>query len=118
MTEDEARDFADEWIGAWNAHDLDAIMTHYHPDVEFTSPFVVRLTGDERGTLHGTDALRDYFARALEAYPDLRFVPGTALPGLRSVVLDYTSVNDLRAAEVMEFGEDGRVVRVQAHYRG
>jgi len=29
MTRDEAWKLAEHWIAAWNAHDLDLIMTHY-----------------------------------------------------------------------------------------
>jgi ketosteroid isomerase-like protein len=32
-----------DWIEGWNRHDLDAILSHYADDVEFTSPFVVKL---------------------------------------------------------------------------
>jgi hypothetical protein len=28
MTKEEARKLADDWVAAWNAHDLDLIMTH------------------------------------------------------------------------------------------
>jgi ketosteroid isomerase-like protein len=30
MTIDEARNLADRWVAAWNAHDLDLIITHYY----------------------------------------------------------------------------------------
>lgn len=35
-----AETFAKEWLAAWNSHNLDSIMDHYSPNVEFTSPFV------------------------------------------------------------------------------
>jgi ketosteroid isomerase-like protein len=112
----DAAAFADDWYAAWNAHDLDAILHHYADDVEFTSPFVVRLNDDPTGTLHGKDALRAYFERALERFPDLRFVPIMTLVGVNSVTLHYVSVEDRRTAEVMTLGPGGRVVRVLAHY--
>ncbi len=30
--------FAQEWLNAWNSHDLEAIMAHYAEDVIFYSP--------------------------------------------------------------------------------
>jgi ketosteroid isomerase-like protein len=34
MTHDEARQFASEWVEAWNRHDIDAVLTHYDaPDM-------------------------------------------------------------------------------------
>jgi len=108
--------FASDWIAAWNAHDLDAILEHYSPDVEFVSPFAVRLLGDPSGTVRGVAPLRDYFARALEAYPDLRFELFDVLEGASGVTVDYLSVNGLRAAETMQWDGEGRVTRVLAHY--
>ena len=107
---------AGEWIAAWNAHDLDAILAHYAEDVTFASPFVAALTGDEGGVIHGRAALREYFRRALETYPDLRFDLHAALPGVSSVALHYASVGGRTAIETMGLDATGAVVRVAAHY--
>jgi hypothetical protein len=107
---------AQEWIAAWNAHDLERILAHYADDVELSSPLVARLTGRSEGFVRGKAALRDYFARGLRAYPALRFDFVRLYAGVRSCVLEYHSVNGLRSAEVTEFDEKGRVRRVLAHY--
>lgn len=104
------------WLAAWNAHDLERILAHYAEDVELISPFVTKLAGDLGDVLRGKRALRDYFARGLRAYPGLRFDFIRLYPGVRSYILEYRSVNDLRAAEQMEFDEQGKVRRVLAHY--
>src|SRR6266581_4159724 len=96
---------AQEWIAAWNAHDLERILAHYSEDVELVSPFVAKLTGRSEGVVRGKAALRDYFARGLQAYPALRFDFIRLYPGVRSCVLEYHSVNGLRTTEVMEFDE-------------
>ena len=116
FAEEEARQFAGEWIAAWNNRDLDAILAHYAEDVEFVSPFAVRLLGDPTGTVRGKAALRAYFGRAFEAYPDLTFEMFQVLCGVDSLTLYYRSVKNLLAAEVMEFDASGRVRRVLAHY--
>jgi hypothetical protein len=107
---------AQEWIAAWNAHDLERILAHYADDVELDSPFIPKLTGRSEGVLRGKAALRDYFARGLKAYPTLRFDFIRLYPGVQSCVLEYRSVNGLHAAELMEFDEHGKVRRVLAHY--
>lgn len=43
VSQEEADAFAREWSGAWNSHNLDAILAHYHPDIAFTSPFVAQV---------------------------------------------------------------------------
>ena len=114
-----AVDFASharEWIAAWNAHDLERILAHYADDVELISPFVAKLTGQSGGLLCGKAALRDCFARGLEAYPALQFDFIRVYVGVQSCVLEYRSVNGLRAAEMLEFDEQGKVQRVLAHY--
>lgn len=116
MTEAEAQDFAHEWIAAWNSHDLDRILEHYVDDVEVTSPMVEAVLGPGQMTVRGKAALRGYWGKALERYPDLRFVLYRAYAGSRSVVLHYQSVQALVGAECMELDADGRVRRVLAHY--
>jgi len=111
-----ARRVAHAWFDAWNDHDLEAILAHYTDDVEFTSPFAVELTGRADGTLRGIEELRSYFGRALTAFPDLHFSDLRVARGVSSVTLCYRSVRDLEAAETMFFGDDGKIVRVLAHY--
>ena|SRR6188472_1632718 len=115
MTSEEARRFAEEWVDAWNRHDLDGILEHYAEDIVFTSPFAAKLVPGD-GTVRGRSALRDYFKAGLSAYPDLRFTLRHVAVGVDSVTLVYDSVKGLLAAETMTL--DGRlnVTRVQCHY--
>ena len=39
-----ANQFATEWIAAWNAHDLDRVLSHYEDDFEMSSPIVVSIS--------------------------------------------------------------------------
>ena len=116
MIPDETADqFATDWIVSWNAHDIDRIMDHYADDVEFTSPFVIKLMDEPSGTVRGKDALREYFQKGLPAYPGLHFELLNVLTGVDSVTLVYRSVNDLLAAEVMQFN-NAKVSKVLVHY--
>src|SRR5690349_24202255 len=45
LTKDEAWKLANDWTAAWNAHDLDLILSHYEEGVELTSPVAARLLG-------------------------------------------------------------------------
>jgi nuclear transport factor 2 (NTF2) superfamily protein len=115
MTEAQARTFAEEWMDAWNSHDADRVAAHYHPDVEYYSPFVARLSGAD--LLRGRDALREYAAAALARYPDLHFGPECQVAaGAGSVVIAYRSVDDLLAMETLVLDEAGLVVRAHCHY--
>ena len=116
MTKDEALDLASHWVAAWNAHDLDAIMTHYDDAIELISPVAARLLGVPDGKVVGKPALKAYFQRGLEAYPDLHFDLEDVLWGLNSVVLLYTNQKGTRSGELMELSAAGKVARVVAHY--
>ncbi len=118
MTRDEASNFANDWVAAWNARDLDAIMTHYDDAVELTSPVAARLLGISDGKVAGKANLRAYFQRGLEAYPKLHFHLEDVLWGISSVVLYYTNQKGTRTAEYMELSPAGKVARVVANYNG
>jgi len=115
-TESEAKQFAQDWIDAWNSHDLEAILSHYDENVAITSPVAAKLLNDPSGTVRGKTALSAYFRRGLEAYPDLRFELQDVMFGLSSVVLCYKNQKGTKTAEFMEFGEDGKIFRVVANY--
>jgi hypothetical protein len=116
MTKDEAQDLANHWVAAWNAHDLDAIMSHYGEAIELTSPAAAQLLGTPDGKVSGKQNLRAYFQRGLTAYPELHFHLENVLWGLNSIVLYYTNQKGTRTAEFMELSADGKVNRVVANY--
>jgi ketosteroid isomerase-like protein len=118
LTQVEARQFANNWVLAWNSHDLDAIMAHYGSDVVLISPVVAALLSDPSGTVTGREALRNYFRRGLEAYPDLTFELLDVMWGLSSVVLYYLNQKGTKSGEFMEFDARGKVIRIVANYNG
>jgi len=116
VTKDEAWILANDWVAAWNAHDLDSIMIHYDDAIELTSPVAAQLLGRSDGKVVGKANLRAYFQRGLEAYPDLHFRLEDVLWGVNSVVLYYTNQKGIRTAEFMERSASGKVARVVANY--
>ncbi len=116
VTKNEALELAHHWVAAWNAHDFDAIMSHYDEAVELTSPVAAALLGVPDGKVAGKAALRAYFQRGLEAYPDLHFNLEDVLWGINSVVLYYANQKGTRTGEFMGLSAAGKVVRVIAHY--
>lgn len=61
-------------------------------------------------------ALRDYFNRALVAYPNLRFELLDVMWGLFSVVLYYSNQNGTTTGEFMELDAALKVIQVVANY--
>jgi predicted ester cyclase len=117
-TESEANGFASQWVAAWNSHHLDAIMSHYDAAVVLISPAAAKVLDDPSGTVEGSAALRNYFERGLELYPNLHFELLDVMWGLSSIVVCYKNQKGTTTAEFMEFGKNGKIIRVVANYSG
>jgi ketosteroid isomerase-like protein len=115
ISETDARQFAAEWIEAWNAHDLERILAHYADDFCLTSPMIAKLA-TPTGMLQGKTSIRAYWEKALARVPDLKFELLDVLIGVDSVTICYKAVFGRRAAEVFRFRADGKVYESYAHY--
>ena len=93
-----AEHFANDWIDAWNSHDLQRILSHYADDFEMTSPVIIQLTNEPSGTLRGKTAVGDYWTKALQLIPDLHFELITTLVGVNSITLYYHGARGRLAA--------------------
>jgi len=118
LTEDKARNLAAHWVQAWNSHDIDEIMSHYAEDVVLVSPVAAKILNDPLGTVKGKDALRAYFKKGLEVYPNLKFDLLDMMWGLSSVVLYYVNQKGTKTGEFMEIDSKGKIFRVVANYNG
>ncbi len=116
MTREKALHFAEEWVAAWNTHDLDRILAHYSDDFEMTTPFIAKLMDEPTGTLKGKEEVGAYWRRALERFPDLHFEVLDVFAGVKSLVVYYKSVLGLLACEVFFFDSQGKVCKATAHY--
>jgi ketosteroid isomerase-like protein len=111
-----AREFAQDWVDAWNSHDLERILTHYDDQVLLVSPVALKLLGGD-GTVRGKAALREYFLRGLAAFSDLRFNLIETLWGTETIVVYYVNnVRGSKTAEVMLLNSAGKIQRVWANY--
>lgn len=115
MTTIDADRFAGEWIAAWNAHDLDAVLSHFEPDAEFTSPLVPTLTGTPN-PVRGHDRMRAYWEEGLRRLPDLHFTLDTVYEGDGCLVISYRNERGRSAVEVLVLGPHGRPRRGWALY--
>jgi ketosteroid isomerase-like protein len=108
--------FAEEWIEAWNSHDLERILSHYTDDFEMSSPFIVQFMNEPSGTLRGKDAVRAYWRTGLARVPSLKFELADVLIGTDSLTIYYTNQAGVRVAEVLLFDGRGAVFKGSAHY--
>lgn len=111
-----AEEFAKEWIGAWNAHDLERIFSHYTDDFEMSSPFIVQRMKEPSGTLKGKENIRPYWQIGLEQLPPLRFEFLDVLVGANSITILYRNQKNVLVAEVLIFNADRKAIQGMAHY--
>ena len=84
MTNVDPAAFAAQWRAAWNAHDLDAVLAHFHDDVTFTSPVAAALLPETGGVIRGKAALRAYWEEGLRRIPDLHFTIEAVFAGVNT----------------------------------
>lgn len=110
----EADAFAAEWVAAWNAHDLERILSHYAEDVVFHSPVAAQVTG--KGRVEGKAALRAYWSTAFQRNRDLHFTLTRVYVGANALTLAYDNHRGQHVAETVVFNARGEVTVSVASY--
>jgi ketosteroid isomerase-like protein len=109
MSTPDPQSFAEEWVLAWNAHDVEAVLAHFHDDVLFTSPIAARVVPGSGGVVRGKQALREYWTTALAGMADLHFEILGVYRGESLLVINYRNQRGGLVNEVLMF--DGALVR-------
>lgn len=119
MTDEQALEFAAEWIENWNRRDADAVLAHFAEDAEFTSPRALVVAG--KATLQSRRELAEYWHAALKGIGAIRFTLDHVVndAGAGRVTIVYVAEIDgrqVRAAEFFQFNVAGQVIRGEAMY--
>ena len=115
----DAEVWARDWIAAWNARDLGAVLAMFTDDVEFRSPKAVAITG--HGSVHGKAALEAYWREALARIGALHFRFESAVwdGSARALVIRYIAelgAQRMIAAEIFDLDAAGKALRGTAVY--
>ena len=111
---------AHKWVKAWNDHNLDAILSLYADEVEFSSPKIKVILGENKNcTITSKTELRKYFSAGLKRFPNLKFNITDFTVSRNKLVLEYSANLEeksiLNVIEKFEF-EDGLVKKSGAYY--
>jgi ketosteroid isomerase-like protein len=98
--------FSQQWVQAWNAHDVEAVLRHFHEDVVFTSPVAAKLLPETAGVIRGKAELRRYWTVAVQSIPGLRFAVEGVYQGVDTLVILYRNQDDGLVNEVLKFSDD------------
>jgi ketosteroid isomerase-like protein len=113
-----AERYAREWAANWQAKDLDAILSHYSPDIVFRSPRISVVLGIERTSVSGLQELRNYWLKALERAKEIRFDIEDVGVGSNALTILYRNQRGDHVAETLVFGEGHKVVEGIVTYLG
>lgn len=105
--------FAANWIAAWNARDLPAVLSMFADDVRFSSPKA------PNGATKGKAELAAYWSAALEKILTLRFDLIDARATANQIFIHYqATLNETtyRALELFTLRPDGLVEEAHAFY--
>ncbi len=82
----------EKWVKAWNDHNLNAIVSSYDSELEFSSPKIRIILGENRNnTIYSKGELNRYFSAGLEKFPILKFKIIDFTVGDNKVILEYSA---------------------------
>jgi ketosteroid isomerase-like protein len=105
-----------QWIDAWNSHDLERILALYSDEAEMTSDKIPLLGFDPTGTVHGKDALRQYWRKGLDLLPDLHFNLIDVYVSPDSLVVFYQNERGAKICEYLRLNADGKIRQGSANH--
>jgi SnoaL-like domain len=113
MNRAQAEDYANRWIAAFNRLAIEEVLATFEEEVVFSSPRAMEALGVP--TIHGKQAMRDYWSSGLSRIKSLRFTLVRTIWDDRRLELAIIYDREVdgqrgRAAEMMQFGQEGRVV--------
>lgn len=119
MNRIEAHEFAENWVGAWNRRDIDAVLAHYVDDAKFVSPKAATFVG--KPMIEGKQALSQYWHTASRKIQKLQFKLDHVVwdPVSNELVIFYEAhLNGVssRACELMKFDRSGKQLSGEALY--
>lgn len=110
---------ARRWLGAFNAHDLEALLALYHDQAVHFSPKLKIRRPETEGLIKGKEALRDWWRDALDRLPSLQYHPTKLTAGAESVFMEYTrkvdAEPDMLVAEVLDI-QDGLIIASRVYH--
>ena len=104
------------WVEAWNARDLERVLTLYDEAAVMTSDRIPAMGFDASGTVHGKDALRAYWGKALPLLPELHFALIDLFVSPDSVVVFYANERGKKICEYLRVNDAGLIVQGSANH--
>ena len=98
------------WFEAFNAHNLEKLLSLYDDEAEHFSPKLKIRHPETQGLVSGKDALRNWWKDSFDRLPTLHYKVTSLTSNADRVFMEYTrfsdNENELLVAEVLEINEE------------
>lgn len=95
-----------QWFAAFNAHNLEQLLSLYDDNAEHFSPKLKVRKPETNGLVTGKDALRDWWQDAFDRLPTLHYKVTSLTANDNRVFMEYIRMvddeDDMLVAEVLE----------------
>ncbi|MEO6869172.1 MAG: nuclear transport factor 2 family protein [Ginsengibacter sp.] len=117
LTKKFATAFASDWVDAWNAHDIEKILSHYSEDFTIETPMAMKLYPRSQGLVVGKSEVRNYWTVGLERSPNLKFELLDLFIGVNSIGLHlFNTSSNKKSVELMSFNDENKVNKAIVTY--
>ena len=107
------------WFAAFNAHDLEALLSLYDANAKHFSPKLKIRKPETKGLVQGREALREWWQDAFNRLPTLNYTYTTLTADKNRVFMEYIrrveGEEDMLVAEVLEIS-GGRIVASRVYH--
>ncbi len=108
-----------KWFAAFNAHNLEDLLTLYHENARHYSPKLKLRHPETNGIIVGRPALRAWWQDAFERMPQLHYHMIALTANEDRVFMEYIrqvpGEEDMNVAEVLEI-EQGRIISSKVYH--
>jgi ketosteroid isomerase-like protein len=110
---------AQQWFTAFNAHDLEKLLSLYDDNAQHFSPKLKIRRPETNGFVTGKAALRDWWQDAFDRLPSLHYKVTSLTANDQRVFMEYVrkvdGEEDILVAEVLEIN-DGKILASRVYH--
>lgn len=110
---------ANDWMAAFNIHDLEALLSLYDDNAQHFSPKLLIRQPETKGLIQGKEAMRNWWQDAFDRIPSLKYIPITFTANDDRIFMEYKRQADgdpdMMVAEVLEI-KDGLIIYSRVYH--
>lgn len=112
-------EIAETWLAAFNAQDLEKLLSLYHEEAKHYSPKLKERQPETQGLIQGKNALREWWQDAFTRLPSLHYKAISITADDEHVWMEYmrsvVGERDMMVAEVLDIA-NGQIVSSRVYH--